>query len=107
MAADAVYPIFQSADDSILLGGKKTTRRRDSQFSRFALSEKFTDSEVTAIHEDRRGRLWFGHWGGAHRLENGVTTGFGEKFGMTWSVMDIHEDAGGAIWFATNGGLFR
>jgi ligand-binding sensor domain-containing protein len=74
LAADVVHPIYQTRDGDIWLGGQSLTRFRNGKFSA-AKRENFA-GEMTAIEEDKSGRLWFGHWSGAYYIENGVTTLF-------------------------------
>jgi ligand-binding sensor domain-containing protein len=63
---------------------------------------------VTAILEDRAGRLWAGSYGGLAVFENGrfhKATGPTLPQGMI--VQAICEDRDGALWFGTTVGLSR
>jgi signal transduction histidine kinase/ligand-binding sensor domain-containing protein len=104
--ADIVHPIFEDREGTVWIGGKSLTRMKDGRFSALPGREKFSGGEVTAIGQDRAGRIWFGHWGGAYYLENEKLVDFGSRFGMLLAVTDIHQDRGGTLWFATDKGLF-
>jgi ligand-binding sensor domain-containing protein/signal transduction histidine kinase len=106
LAADIVHPIYEDREGSVWLGGKSLTRWRDGRFGQVPGREKLPQ-EVTAIHQDRQGRLWFGSWGGAYYYENGKFTDFTDKFAATPQLADIHEDRYGTLWFASTMGLFR
>lgn len=100
-----VYPIFQDRSGDIWLGGENLTRYHNGKFEAVSGRENFPKS-VTATTQDRAGRLWFGHWGGAYYFEDNQFKNF-DKFGRLVAVYSIHEDKAGAMWFATNSGLFR
>ncbi len=106
LAAQAVYPIYQLANQDILLGGGGLTRWHDERFSVFQANAARLPKAATAITQDRSGRVWFGHWSGAYFYENGKLTDFSGRLGQQPTVLDIYEDRRGAIWFASNAGLF-
>lgn len=66
-------------------------------------------ADVRVIHQDRRGDLWFGTFGGGliclheGRLTRYMTP-LGEYNNRAWC---IHEDADGVFWIATRNGLNR
>jgi signal transduction histidine kinase/ligand-binding sensor domain-containing protein len=65
--------------------------------------------DVRVIHQDRRGDLWFGTYGGGlNRLHDGRITVFatalGEYNNRAWC---IHEDADGVFWVGSRDGLNR
>lgn len=62
LGSKTIYPIFQDSFDSIWLGGF-LTRYQNGKFNVIEGTEKFLRT-VTAIEQDRTGRLWFGYWGG-------------------------------------------
>lgn len=104
LQADIAHPIFEDREGRIWIGGKNLTLWENGEFHPVA-GRNF--SEVTAINQDRYGRMWFGHWQGVYFLENGVFTDFTSRLGRREIVTDIHEDRGGALWLASGGGLFR
>lgn len=105
LAAPVVNPIYEDRDGDIWIGGADLTRYHAGRFSRVAGREKVGQA-VTAIHQDRTGRMWFGHWGGVYYYENGEFINFTDRLGKETAVADIYEDQAGALWFATRSGLF-
>ncbi|HYG21358.1 MAG TPA: two-component regulator propeller domain-containing protein [Verrucomicrobiae bacterium] len=70
-----------------------------SMFDRSRISDR-----VNAIHEDRRGRIWFGHWGGLACYANGELA----RVPMPWfsdeyEVVAIAEDKLDRLWLGTKG----
>src|SRR5262249_1889719 len=59
---------------------------------------------VNAMHEDRRGALWFATDAGAARLDSTGWTTFGATEGLVYPVQAIEEDRAGNLWFGTDGG---
>lgn len=121
---DCVTSLLRASDGSFWLGlngdgVNKLILERDS-IVRFSTrtSPSFPADYVWAIHEDRRGDLWFGTWGvGVIRrsTKTGETTTFHPRAprsnGSRISgniVVAIAEDADGFLWFGTWGdGLNR
>jgi ligand-binding sensor domain-containing protein len=64
LAADVVHPIYEDRDGNVWIGGRGLTRYSDGRFEAIEERGNSTSKDVTAIHQDRRGRLWFGYWGG-------------------------------------------
>ncbi|MGI8639643.1 MAG: ligand-binding sensor domain-containing protein [Pyrinomonadaceae bacterium] len=108
LTANVIRPIYQDRDGTIWIGGENLTRYRDGRFSGVPGREsQLQPTEVTAIEQDRSGRLWFGHWAGVYYFENGKFTDFTDTLDLRANIMDIHEDRAGTLWFASNRGLFR
>ncbi len=73
------------------------------------LRHKLSHPDVRVIHEDHRGDIWFGTYGGGlNRLHDGeitsYTTTLGEFNNRAWC---IHEDADGVFWVGSRNGLNR
>lgn len=102
-----MHPIFQDEAGDVWLGGRSLSVWRDSHFSAAFGGDGVLTRAVTAITQDRTGRLWFGNWGGVYYYENGKITDFSPRLGASSSVFAIRETADGALWFATSNGLFR
>ena len=93
-----------------LLAVPSGMRAQEYGFRSWSLGQGLPKPGVYAIHEDRRGFLWFGTEGG------GVARFDGRRF-ETWSTADglagdniraIAEDDGGVLWFASDeAGLSR
>ncbi len=67
------------------------------------------DGDVRVIHQDQRGDIWFGTYGGGlKRLHDGRITVFATTNGLynnrAWW---IHEDADGVFWVGSQNGLNR
>jgi signal transduction histidine kinase/ligand-binding sensor domain-containing protein len=62
-------------------------------------------NRVGAIHQDRKGYLWFGTWEGLSRFDGYRFTNYDEHDGLGHMIVnDIVEDRRGRLWVATNGG---
>src|SRR5262245_47592470 len=71
----------------------------------YDVSDGLAHSHVTAIHQDRKGYLWFGTWEGLSRFDGYRFTNYGERDGLGHVVVnDIAEDRRGRLWVGTNGG---
>src|SRR5215510_10269066 len=72
---------------------------------RYDLRDGLTNSRVIAIHQDRKGYLWFGTWEGLSRFDGYRFTNYGASDGLGNSIVNaITEDGQGRLWVATNGG---
>ena len=74
-----------------------------------AFPHELSHPDVRVIHQDRRGDMWFGTYGGGlNRLSKGQVTSFktalGEYNNRAWW---IHEDTDGVFWVGTRDGLNR
>jgi signal transduction histidine kinase len=94
------------SNGDILLGGADLTQFHNGVFSGFGGGKKYGFA-VTAIAEERTGRLWLGNWEGAFYLENGNRKNLLSDFIEHTTVVDIYEQKDGTLWFATGNGLFR
>ncbi len=57
---------------------------------------------MTVIHEDSRGRLWFGGMGGLSEFKDGKFINHTKNEGLTGNyVRSIYEDAQGTLWIGT------
>jgi signal transduction histidine kinase/ligand-binding sensor domain-containing protein len=75
----------------------------------FSTNDGVSHPDVRVVHQDRRGDLWFGTFGGGlNRLKDGrftnYKTGRGEMNNRAWW---IHEDADGVFWVGSEDGLNR
>jgi ligand-binding sensor domain-containing protein/signal transduction histidine kinase len=72
---------------------------------RYDLRDGLAHSRVIAIHQDRKGYLWFGTWEGLSRFDGYRFTNYSTGEGLGNSVINaITEDRQGGLWVATNGG---
>ncbi len=71
---------------------------------------KLSGGEITAIHEDKDGRLWFGAWDGLYRCDrrHGTFARYTESSGLpSSSIQGILEDDAGRLWLPTLKGISR
>jgi len=68
-------------------------------------SHGLIQSQVISLHEDSRGYLWIGTFGGLSRWDGRQFRNFSHDDGMGHKeVQSIAEDANGVLYFATKGG---
>ena len=76
----------------------------NGEFNQYTNSEIFNPF-ISAIHEDRSGRLWFGMHGGLVRKDKQGWKKFTKRDGLSSdSVRAIADDAAGNTWIGTEGG---
>lgn len=57
---------------------------------------------MTFIHEDSKGVLWFGGYGGLSRFENGKFTNYTKDQGLVGNyIRTVYEDSEGTFWIGT------
>ncbi len=104
-----VWSIFEDSRSNLWVGtsSQGVYQFRDGRFVSIFDASRLSH-RVNVIHEDRRGRIWFGHWGGLACYADGQFTGVA----MPWlsddyEVVAITSDALDRLWFGTKGaGLF-
>ncbi|MFN0110124.1 MAG: two-component regulator propeller domain-containing protein [Blastocatellia bacterium] len=112
-----IYPIYQTRSGQapggdIWVGtwNGGVHRYRNGVFTNFPTDLTAKGELITALYEDREGKLWVA------RLERGLGWFVGERFfnsGIQLStqknfvVRVIHQDKNGDYWFGTNQGLFK
>lgn len=120
ITAWAIY--FDSAENT-WIGTEKGLFlfREDKLIAKYAISEGLPSNDVKVIHEDRKGVLWIGTYGGLVRLEGEKGKGGkGENVTFTPTIFTsenglasdrirtIYEDADGKLWIGTyDSGLSR
>jgi ligand-binding sensor domain-containing protein len=71
----------------------------------YDVSDGLAHSQVKAIHQDRKGYIWFGTSEGLSRFDGYRFTNYSERDGLGHIfVNDIAEDRQGRLWVGTNGG---
>lgn len=104
-----LWSIFEDSRSNLWVGTSShgVFQFRDGRFVSVFDRNRISD-RVNAIHEDRRGRIWFGHWGGLACYADGQLT----RVAMPWlsddyEVVAIAEDRKDRLWLGTKGaGLF-
>jgi len=111
------YPIIEDRTGAIWVGNVGINRIKDGRVTFYPLNHLLQyviprqsvaryDALISALHEDRQGRLWISHSGGVYRYER-------EQFiddpqmGKPGVSYAIYQDTGGAFWFGYNEALKR
>src|SRR5215831_19710062 len=103
--AGAIVAAAQYLTVWLLLLAAPPARAQQLSVRKYNVSDGLAHSHVTAIHQDRKGYLWFGTWEGLSRFDGYRFTNYGERDGLGHVIInDITEDRGGRLWVATNGG---
>jgi len=89
--------------------GERVLCNDGGHWSSFSTNNGLSHRDVRLVHQDRRGDLWFGTFGGGlNRFKDGrftsYKTGRGEMNNRAWW---IHEDADGVFWVGSEDGLNR
>jgi ligand-binding sensor domain-containing protein/signal transduction histidine kinase len=99
-----VRSLYEAADGSLWVGTSGGGIRRFRKGRRIADEEPVSPGHtVTAILQDRRGRLWFGTTEGLTMLEGSRLT----RYDTGPFVYSIFEDRAGTVWVGTRQGLTR
>src|SRR5262245_7066598 len=115
MSRDRLYQSFVRAIARAALGAALNlavwmvlflpVRAQQLSVRRYDVSDGLAHDKVGAIHQDRKGYLWFGTWEGLSRFDGYRFTNYGVRDGLGHPITnDIAEDRRGRLWFATNGG---
>lgn len=74
----------------------------DRMVAQYSTKHGLPNEFMTFIHQDKKGVLWFGGYGGLSKYENGKFTNFSKDEGLTGNyVRTIYEDAEGTFWIGT------
>lgn len=105
------YALLEAADGTLWVGtGQGLWAFPESGASRrYVVADGLAGDEIRAIHQDRRGDLWFGSTSGLTRLKDGTFTRFRQADGLASDyVRAIHEEPDGTLWLGTyDNGLTR
>jgi len=108
LPAGNIYPSCADHAGAIWFGAwdKGLSRLKNGVLTNFILNPTY--QLATALCEDRKGRLWFGSYGGVAIFQNGATTLDGVPAELTNQLVSaISQDRSGSLWFAAERGLFR
>lgn len=75
------------------------------QVRRFGLNDGLPSAQVTAIHEDERGVIWFGTSGGLAVWRDGTITSLAASVPLRRLHLQVLEDQQHRIWLTSNKGL--
>jgi ligand-binding sensor domain-containing protein len=105
MPLTEVWSIFEDSRSNLWVGTSShgVYQFRDGRFVPM-FDQSRISHRVNAIHEDRQGRIWFGHWGGLACYADGQLT----RVAMPWlsdeyEVVAIASDARDRLWLGTKG----
>ncbi len=104
-----VRTLYEARSGRIWAGFERGAGWIDEEGTFRGFPHALANPDVRVIHEDCRGDLWFGTYGGGlNRLHDGqitsYTTTLGEYNNRAWW---IHEDAVGVFWVGSQDGLNR
>src|SRR5215470_16459061 len=72
---------------------------------RYDVSDGLAHGHVKAIHQDRKGYLWFGTMEGLSRFDGYRFTNYDTRDGLGQSFVNtLVDDRHGRVWIGTNGG---
>ncbi len=106
LISSEVYPILQTRNGDIYVGTTQgLSRYREGKFSDAVVKNSKGDKiQVTALAEDKNGRLWIGTLGDTFRFENDRLEKIPELENITaWA---IYFDSAENTWIGTEKGLF-
>jgi ligand-binding sensor domain-containing protein/two-component sensor histidine kinase len=90
---------------ALLVACVMTSHAQQLPVYRYDVSDGLAHSIVKAIHQDRKGYLWFGTYEGLSRFDGYRFTNYSEHDGLGHIIVnDIAEDRQGRLWVGTNGG---
>lgn len=112
LGGDNVYPIYQDRAGNIWLGTwrKGLTIYKAGNFTHYTGQNDLPAGNlITALAEDREGRMWIGGYGGVCWFENGKFNTLPEKLMLDGGGLNaIHQDREGDLWFGADvAGLYR
>jgi ligand-binding sensor domain-containing protein/signal transduction histidine kinase len=88
-----------------LLHGVLVAHAQQLPVRRYDVRDGLAHSRVIAIHQDRKGYLWFGTWEGLSRFDGYRFTTYSTQDGLGHPIINaIVEDRQGRLWVGTNGG---
>ncbi len=70
--------------------------------AKYSTKDGLPNDSITTIHEDAKGTLWFGSYGGISKFEDGRFTNYSRNDGLAGNyVRTIYEDTDGTLWIGT------
>ena len=97
---------------AIVAGAVSPVHAQELRFRQLTPDDGLSSSYVQAIHQDRRGYLWFGTDKGLDRYDGYVIHSYRHRRSDPRSIAEgtihvLHADAGDTLWVGTNAGLSR
>ena len=108
LSQSVITTVIQGDDGTFWIGTMSGLNRWDGkEFEIFMESDGLAENWITSGLKDKRGNIWFGHWGGGlSYYEKSTGKIYDLKFELYTnykSVNAIFEDHAGKIWIATDG----
>ncbi len=104
------YPIYEDRAGAIWVGAGGLNRFAGGAFANFTSGGDLDSPGVTAIGEDRDGRLWVGTVRGLHVFSGGrlrSATELRDVLAPAGLVQAIYQDREGGLWFGASSALVR
>ncbi|MBX7219406.1 MAG: hypothetical protein K1Y36_05635 [Blastocatellia bacterium] len=109
-----IYPLLEDRQGCIWIGSTNLTRYSGGQLTTYETGFAKYFTQVQALCEDSRGRLWVGHYGGLAYFEDGKLRPFDHPAFTALPrelqaavYVAITEDRQRNLWFATNKGVLK
>jgi len=107
----AVYGITSDREGKYWIASNRGVFKFDNDriVAHYTTKEGLPNNDVKTIHQDRRGTVWFGTYGGLAQLKDGKFISYTAADGLAGNrVRTIYEDAEGTLWIGTyDDGLSR
>jgi ligand-binding sensor domain-containing protein/signal transduction histidine kinase len=102
-----VYSFTRGRLTSYVMKSRPTDVTASAIVSNTIHANKTAEETVNAIHEDKKGTLWFGTQHGLQRFDSGNFTTYAvpSKDADENAILQIVEDQAGDLWFATGVGI--
>ncbi len=107
----AVYGITSDREGKYWVASRQGLFKLDGDklVAHYTTKDGLPSNDVKTLHQDRRGTLWFGTYGGLAKIEDGRFISYTASEGLAGNrVRTIYEDADGTLWIGTyDDGLSR
>jgi signal transduction histidine kinase/ligand-binding sensor domain-containing protein len=103
-----VYPIYQDSSGAIWAGVWNTglSRFKDGKLTNYTMADGLPNALVSALGENREGRMLIATHGGLVRFENGkLVRDTGPSLPEDAVIQVVHLSKSGTMWFGTSKGL--
>ncbi len=108
LTSNEVYPLLQTRDGDVLIGGVSGVDRYANR-SISSLGLKYPTQDLAlymrSLWQDDQGRVWLGYQGGFGRLENGSLHQISKET-IAEGATDLTQDHAGTLWAATAQGIY-
>ncbi len=107
----AIYGVRSGRDGKYWVASSQGLFKFDDDkiIAHYTTKDGLPSNDVKTLHQDRRGTLWFGTYGGLAQLKDGRFISYTAADGLAGNrVRAIYEDADGTLWIGTyDDGLSR